>query len=201
MRLTAKFFVRGGIFTNVVAEHRKKGWKPEPRVELTEFAFPIQHPRLIAMTPESRTQLDDEQLDRLEALLDDPEFDEAMRLDEIQGYLCAAHRRPAADPRGRLAGRDAGQRRRAEQRGRPRSRRNAAALFAEEALEAELAAGEPLCCCSTRRTTKRRRPSDYEPWCQAYLAGVDQAAKTGSNIEENERRGRGRTTWTNACSR
>ena len=37
MRVTARFFVRGGIFTNVVAEHRKKGWKPEPRVELTEF--------------------------------------------------------------------------------------------------------------------------------------------------------------------
>ena len=37
MRLTARFFVRGGIFTNVVAEHRKKGWKPEPRVELTNF--------------------------------------------------------------------------------------------------------------------------------------------------------------------
>ena len=38
MRLTAKFFVRGGIFTNVVAEHRKKGWKPEPVVELAEFS-------------------------------------------------------------------------------------------------------------------------------------------------------------------
>ncbi len=38
MRLTAKFYVRGGIFTNVVAEHRKKGWKPQPRVELAEFA-------------------------------------------------------------------------------------------------------------------------------------------------------------------
>ncbi len=37
MRLTAKFFVRGGIFTNVVAEHRKKGWKPEPKVELADF--------------------------------------------------------------------------------------------------------------------------------------------------------------------
>jgi 7-cyano-7-deazaguanine reductase len=37
MRLTAKFYVRGGIFTNVVAEHRKKGWKPEPRVDLTGF--------------------------------------------------------------------------------------------------------------------------------------------------------------------
>jgi len=37
MRLTARFYVRGGIFTNVVAEHRKKGWKPSPRVELAEF--------------------------------------------------------------------------------------------------------------------------------------------------------------------
>ena len=34
MRLTAKFFVRGGIFTNVVAEHRKKGWKPAEVVML-----------------------------------------------------------------------------------------------------------------------------------------------------------------------
>ena len=38
MRLTARFYVRGGIFTNVVAEYRKKGWKPSPRVELAEFA-------------------------------------------------------------------------------------------------------------------------------------------------------------------
>jgi 7-cyano-7-deazaguanine reductase len=27
LRLTAKFNVRGGIYTSVVAEHRKKGWK------------------------------------------------------------------------------------------------------------------------------------------------------------------------------
>lgn len=26
MRLTARFYVRGGIFTTVVAEHRKRGW-------------------------------------------------------------------------------------------------------------------------------------------------------------------------------
>ena len=37
MRLTAKFYVRGGIFTTVVAEHRKKGWKAAPRVDLVEF--------------------------------------------------------------------------------------------------------------------------------------------------------------------
>ena len=34
MKLTAKFWVRGGIFTNVVAEYRKKGWKPAPVVVL-----------------------------------------------------------------------------------------------------------------------------------------------------------------------
>jgi 7-cyano-7-deazaguanine reductase len=34
MRLTAKFYVRGGIFTTVVAEQRRKGWKPQPPVDL-----------------------------------------------------------------------------------------------------------------------------------------------------------------------
>ena len=34
MRLTADFNVRGGIFTTVVAEHRKPGWQPQPAVEL-----------------------------------------------------------------------------------------------------------------------------------------------------------------------
>ncbi len=38
MRLTAKFWVRGGIFTTVVAEHRMPGWAPQPRVDLTTFA-------------------------------------------------------------------------------------------------------------------------------------------------------------------
>ena len=34
VRLTAKWYVRGGIYTNVVAEHRKKGWKPQALVQL-----------------------------------------------------------------------------------------------------------------------------------------------------------------------
>jgi len=38
MRLTARWYVRGGIFTTVVAEHRKRGWTPAPRVELGAFA-------------------------------------------------------------------------------------------------------------------------------------------------------------------
>lgn len=37
MRVTARWYVRGGIFTNVVVEHRKKGWKP-----LETVSFPSQ---------------------------------------------------------------------------------------------------------------------------------------------------------------
>lgn len=37
MRLTAKFYVRGGIFTNVVTEHRQNGWQHAPFVELSRF--------------------------------------------------------------------------------------------------------------------------------------------------------------------
>ena len=37
MRLCAKFYVRGGIFTTVAAEHRKKGWKAQPAVDLQRF--------------------------------------------------------------------------------------------------------------------------------------------------------------------
>jgi len=34
MRLVAEFNVRGGIYTTVVAEHRREGWTPPPEVRL-----------------------------------------------------------------------------------------------------------------------------------------------------------------------
>jgi 7-cyano-7-deazaguanine reductase len=34
MRLTARFNVRGGIYTTIIAEHRKPGWSPMPAVTL-----------------------------------------------------------------------------------------------------------------------------------------------------------------------
>ena len=34
LRLTAKFTVRGGIYTTVVVERRKSGWEPAPAVTL-----------------------------------------------------------------------------------------------------------------------------------------------------------------------
>jgi 7-cyano-7-deazaguanine reductase len=38
IRLTAEFNVRGGIYTTLVAEHRKPGWEPAPVVALAETA-------------------------------------------------------------------------------------------------------------------------------------------------------------------
>lgn len=37
LRIIARFYVRGGIFTNVIVDHRKKGWQPKPAVLLQEF--------------------------------------------------------------------------------------------------------------------------------------------------------------------
>ena len=37
MRLTARFYVRGGIFTTVVAEHRKSGWKAKPGMDFSRL--------------------------------------------------------------------------------------------------------------------------------------------------------------------
>jgi 7-cyano-7-deazaguanine reductase len=34
LRLAARFFVRGGIFTSVIAEHRGPGWKPAAGFQL-----------------------------------------------------------------------------------------------------------------------------------------------------------------------
>ncbi len=39
LRVTARWNVRGGIYTSVVAEHRKKGWKPLPAVDLAPVAL------------------------------------------------------------------------------------------------------------------------------------------------------------------
>jgi 7-cyano-7-deazaguanine reductase len=38
LRLTARWNVRGGIYTSVVVEHRKRGWKPLPAIDLGAHA-------------------------------------------------------------------------------------------------------------------------------------------------------------------
>ncbi|WP_298220289.1 preQ(1) synthase [Halothiobacillus sp.] len=34
MRVTGEWNVRGGIYTNVIVEHRQPGWTPAPKIEL-----------------------------------------------------------------------------------------------------------------------------------------------------------------------
>ncbi len=38
VRISAKWNVRGGIYTNVVAEYRRKGWKPQAPIALPPLA-------------------------------------------------------------------------------------------------------------------------------------------------------------------
>ena len=38
MKLAAKFYVRGGIFTTVIAEHRQPGWAPPLPVDLVDLS-------------------------------------------------------------------------------------------------------------------------------------------------------------------
>ena len=38
IRIHADWYVRGGIRTYVTVEHRKKGWKPQPPVDLAGMA-------------------------------------------------------------------------------------------------------------------------------------------------------------------
>ena len=44
LRLAAKFYVRGGIFTTVAAEFRRKGWRPAAPVDLGALPFPSPQP-------------------------------------------------------------------------------------------------------------------------------------------------------------
>lgn len=121
--------------------------------------------------PSLQAQLSDADLDRLEALLDTPELGEAMRLDEIQGYLCAALSGPQPLDDAEwlldvLGGEgsfecDAG--------------REAATLLRRFAgtLEDELSAGEAPVLLLYPKDDEEGSPSDYGTWCQAYLAAVD----------------------------
>lgn len=43
MRLTARWYVRGGIYTTVVAEHSAAGWTPQPTVAFTDTG-PLSQP-------------------------------------------------------------------------------------------------------------------------------------------------------------
>ncbi|MFZ4538494.1 YecA family protein [Propionivibrio sp.] len=127
------------------------------------------------MTTEStvQAQLPDNLLDRLETLLDDPALLEAMRLDEIQGYLCAALSGPQPIPEEDWLADALG----SEEALDTEAGREAAELLRAfaVALEEVLTNGEPPVLLLYPKDDDENGPSDYLPWCQAYLAGVDAA--------------------------
>ncbi len=122
-----------------------------------------------------QAQLSDQQLERLETLLADPALPAAMRLDEIQGYLCAALSGPQPLPAERWLIDALGN----EEAQDSAVGREAAELLRRfaNALEAELARGEApvLLLYAKEGDSEGEGPSDYSPWCQAYLHGVDAA--------------------------
>jgi uncharacterized protein len=110
---------------------------------------------------------------RLEELLDEPALDQAMRLDEAQGYLCAALSGPqpiaetdwlsevlgSADASSGEAGREAA---------------DLLRLLATQLLT-ELASGKPPQLVLYEQDDDETSGSSYVPWCQAYLHGIDSA--------------------------
>ena len=121
------------------------------------------------------TPMTDDDFDRLEALLDDPSLEDAMRLDEIQGYLCAALAGPQPVPEEERLLEILGD----ESVLDSEAAIEAAALVGRFSamLAASLDSDEPFPLLLYPISEAEDAPSDYEPWCMAYLHGVDTATE------------------------
>ena len=117
--------------------------------------------------------LSDEKLDRLEELLDDPALEDSLRLDEAQGYLCAVLTGPVPMGEEEWLSDILG----SEEALETSAGKEAAALLCEfaEAMENTLSLGEAPELLLYPKSEDEDSPSDYQPWCQAYLAGIDAA--------------------------
>ncbi|HJW02860.1 MAG TPA: UPF0149 family protein [Azospira sp.] len=122
-----------------------------------------------AATP--ATPLADADLDRLEALLDDPALELTMDLDELQGYLCAALAGPVPTPEEQWLVEILG----SEEAVASEAGQEAAALLRRfAAKQAELlASNEPLLLLLYGKEEGDDAPSDFKPWCIGFLHGVD----------------------------
>jgi uncharacterized protein len=117
--------------------------------------------------------LSEAELDRLEALLEDPSLPEPMALDEVQGYLCAALSGPVQLPEDERLAEILG----SEEAIDSELGREAAALLRRFTadLEAGLARGEAPTLLLYPCEGEEAAPNDFAPWCEAYLFGVDAA--------------------------
>jgi uncharacterized protein len=116
----------------------------------------------------------DQDLDRLEGLLDDPALEDAMRLDEMQGFLCAALAGPQPLPDEEMID---------EMIGEPGDLNAPAVVEAREfagrliaRVREQLTSGEVVLWLYPE-TSAEDSAMDYGPWCMAYLHGVDLAGE------------------------
>ena len=137
------------------------------------------------MTTTPPTPLNEADLDRLEALLDDPALEDTLRLDEIQGYLCSTLAGPVPVPEeewlAEVLGSD-------EAAASPAGQELAGLLRRFAADQAKLlATGEPPVLLLYGTEEGDDAPSDFAPWCAAYLLGVDAAPEDWFDaIDEEE---------------
>lgn len=129
------------------------------------------------------TAVTDQELDRLELLLDDPALNEAMRLDEIQAYLCAAMCGPqpagADDCLSAIFGDSADS----------PALQEASVLIGRIAahLNEQLSSQAPFALWLYPASEGEDSPMDYGPWCMAYLHGVDGSLEDWfDNLDEEE---------------
>ena len=158
------------------------------------------------MTAETAPNLlSDEKLDRLEELLADPSLENAMRLDEAQGYLCAALAGPQPMPPEQWLADILGNETALEI---PVGLEAAGLLrqFAD-ALEAELAEGTPPVLLLYPCDETEDSPSDYFPGAKPIWPESMPLRKTGSSSsakmtrKTTRRYAKKSPTSTNVCFR
>ena len=125
----------------------------------------------------------DQELDHLETLLDSSSLGEAMRLDEIQAYLCAAMSGPqpanVEDCLTAIFGDSADS----------PVLQEARALVSKIAshLDTQLSSQAPFALWLYPASEGDDAPMDYGPWCMAYLHGVDESMEDWfDNLDEEE---------------
>lgn len=124
----------------------------------------------------------EQELDRLEVLLDDPALAEAMRLDEIQAYLCAALSGPQPATADECLTAIFG-----ESADSPVLQEASAVVRRIAAhLDAQLGSDAPFALWLYPSSEDEDAPMDYAPWCMAYLQGVDEAIEDWFDALDDE---------------
>ena len=157
MRLDARFNVRGGIYTTVVAEHRKKGWRGESRCSKAP-ALPVREAARAARPAAPKPGRADQSVDRRAEASDAARWSRTRspaRLDGLAAYPPTA--------------------------GTPELREAIAGVAGAAATASRRSTRRPRCCRSTaraRRCSPSRRPCSIRRARRASCAPIRSTRST-----------------------